>query len=229
MKTTVLLAGLVLWGIVTAGCSASAPREETPQMAKAKASYALKGDQVEGCECASVCPCVFAHDVTFNDCRGTAVWHIREGHYGSIGLNGITFAVVLTKAGKNMQKSTGKWEGVIYISNNANADQKNAIGDILNSNWGKIFSRVEVRTEPIEFVQDGEKHEVRIGTLASLRSVPLPGAGGKAPTIDHATFSLIPVLHCATTTENTYDDGAGTQWDFKGRNSFFGPFDYRAE
>jgi hypothetical protein len=224
-RLTKIGAALVLG--LAAGCAAGGP--EVHPMAKAKAPYQLKGEQVEGCECSSVCPCVFAHDVTFNDCRGTMAWHIKEGHYGATDLSGLNFAVVLTKSGKNVPKTMGKWEGVIYVSSNASADQKAGIVDVLSTNWGKAFAKVEVKSEPITFVQSGEKFEVKIGKLSSLKTEPLAGAGGQAPTIDHASFSLIPVLHCATTTENTYDDGSGVKWDFKDRNSFFGPFDYRGE
>ncbi len=211
---------LAALGFVTAGCAGGGHSEAPKPMAKAKAPYMLKGDQVEGCECASVCPCVFAHDVTFADCRGTMAWHIKEGTYGSTDLSGINFALVLTKSGKNVPKTMGAWEGVIYVSSNATADQKAGVVDFLSTNWGKAFSKIDVRSEPIDFKSEGEKHEVKIGKIAVLKTIPL---------IEHATFSLIPVLHCATTTENTYDDGKGTKWDFKERNSFFGPFDYRGE
>jgi hypothetical protein len=221
--------GMALALALSAGCAAGAPAAPAaPPMAKAKAPYELKGEQVEGCECSSVCPCVFAHDVTFNDCRGTMAWHISEGHYGATNLAGINFALVLTKSGKNVPKTMGKWEGIIYVSNNATADQKAGVVDVLSTNWGKAFSKIEVKSEPITFTQAGEKFDVKIGKISSLKTEPLAGAGGKAPTIEHATFSLIPVLHCATTTENTYDDGVA-KWDFKERNSFFGPFDYRGE
>ena len=215
---------------VAAGCAAGGGHEQAPSMAKAKAPYLLKGQQVEGCECNSVCPCIFAHDVTFADCRATMVWHIQEGHYGRADLAGISFAIVITKAGKNVPKTMGTWEGLIYVSSNASAEQKAGVVDVLSSNWGKAFAKIDVRSEPISFSRkEGDTYEVKIGKVATLKTQPLPGAGGKAPTIEHATFSLIPVIHCATTTENTYDDGAGTKWDFKDRNSFFGPFEYRGE
>jgi hypothetical protein len=225
---SVVLSGAL--GLAVAGCASSEHHEHAMAMAKAKESYVLKGDQVEGCECMSVCPCVFAHDVTFNDCRGIMAWHVKEGHYGSTDLAGINFAVVLTKSGKNVPKAMGTWEGVIYVSSNATADQKKAVVDVLSTNWGKAFSKVDVKSEAIDFSKsEGDKFEVRIGKSYTLKTEPLHGAGGKAPTIQHATFSLIPVLHCATTSVNTYDDGAGTKWDFKERNSFYGPYEYRGE
>jgi len=229
MKTTKSMLTVMALGFAAAGCAGSGRSEHTKTMAKAKSPYVLKGEQVEGCECASVCLCVFSNDVTFSDCRGTMVWHVNEGRYGGIDLGGVSFALALLKSGKNVVKTMGAWEGVIYVSATATAEQKDAVVDFLSSNWGKAFSKISVKSEPIDFKRDGEKYDVRIGKVAALKTSPLQGAGGKAPTITHASFSLIPELHCATTVQNTYDDGAGTKWDFKDRNSFYGPFDYRGE
>jgi len=229
MRQILILGILTMLGLAAPGCAGAPPQDAPKPMAKAKSPYEIKGDQVEGCECMSVCPCVFSHDVSFNDCRGTMVWNIGEGHYGATNLAGIRFAVALLKSGKNVPATMGKWEGVIFVSSNATPDQKSAVIDILSANWGKAFAKVYVRSESIDFKKDGEKFEVHIGNVASLKTVPLPGAGGQAPVIQHPSFSLIPELHCATTGENTYNDGAGVSWDFKDRNSFFGPFDYRGE
>jgi len=229
MKAFRRMAVLGILAIVASGCAAGGGHDPAPAMAKAKSPYTMTGDYVEGCECDSVCPCVFAHDVTFNDCRATVAWRIREGRYGSTDLSGINFALALTKSGKNVPKTMGAWEGVIFVSSNASAAQKNAVVDILSSNWGKAFAKVDVRSESVEFRKEGERNDVRIGKIASMKTTPLQGSGGKPPTITNATFSLVPVMYCATTTENSYDDGAGVKWDFKGRNSFFGTFDYHAD
>jgi len=227
MKKLMILGTLAALG-AAAGCATSGHEPAKP-MAKAKSPYEMKGDQVEACECSSVCPCVFANETTFGDCRGVMAFHIREGHYGATDLGGINFVLVLLKAGKNVPKSMGTWEGAIIIGSNATAEQKAGIVDVLSTNWGKAFSKVDVRSEPIDFKKEGEKHEVHVGKIAVVKTAPIQGHDGKATTIEHAAFSLIPVLNCATATENTYDDGKGVKWDFKDRNSFFGPFDYRGE
>jgi hypothetical protein len=228
MNKVLILAAVAALGVAGAGC-ASSGQDAAPAMAKAKSPYSMKGDQVEGCECSSVCPCVFANDATFADCRGIMAYHIQEGRYGTTDLGGINFALVLLKSGRNVPKTMGTWEGVIIVGANASPEQKNGIVDVLSSNWGKAFAKVDVRSEPIDFRKQGENFEVHVGKTAVLKTTPLKGHDGKAPVIEHAAFSLIPVLHCATTTENTYDDGKGLKWDFKERNSFYGSFDYRGE
>jgi len=228
MKRIMAVLGSAVLAVGALRCAAGEHHDHSMAMAKAKAPYVLKGDQVEGCECTSVCPCIFANDVPFGDCRGFVVWHVREGHYGPTDLGGTTFAVALTKSGKNVPKTMGTWEGVIYVGSNASADQKAGIVDFLSTNYGKAFAKVDVRSEAIDFKKDGNKYEVRIGKVGELKTAPLKGADGKVPTIQHAVFGFTPVIHCAISTENTYND-AGVKWDFKDRNSFFGPFEYRAE
>ena len=126
MKTMKSLLVVAAAGLAAAGCAGSGHSDHSMTMAKAKSPYVMKGDQVEGCECESVCPCVFAHDVSFADCRGIMAWHVAEGRYGATDLAGVNFAVFLLKSGKNVVKTMGKWEGMIYVSSNATPDQKAA-------------------------------------------------------------------------------------------------------
>ena len=45
--------------------------------------WKLEGDYFDGCNCKSICPCVFALDPTEGDCKGLAAWHIEKGHFTS--------------------------------------------------------------------------------------------------------------------------------------------------
>jgi len=193
-----------------------------------KGSYAIRGQEVEACECDSVCPCVWAKDNTFGDCRAVMIWQIDSGSSGSTELQGVAFAVVLTKSGKNIIQSMGKWEGTIYVSDKASDEQKNAIVAILSVKWGKAFAKIDVRSAPMELKADGHRREARIGKVAALKMTGLAGAGGQVPSIENPPFALIPKLYCAKADTHTFDDGS-VKWDFSGRNAFYGPFEYRSE
>jgi hypothetical protein len=43
--------------------------------------WKLEGDYFDGCNCKSICPCIFALDPTEGDCKGLAAWHIEKGHF----------------------------------------------------------------------------------------------------------------------------------------------------
>jgi hypothetical protein len=214
------IASFTVLAVVGIGCAHGAGAQDK------KATYALRGQEIEACECESVCPCVWTKDNTFGDCRALMVWQVESGSYGATDLQGMAFAVVLTKSGKNIVQAMGKWEGTIYVSDKASDEQKNAIVAILSGKWGKAFAKIDVRSAPMDLKVDGERREARIGKVASLKMAGLAGLGGKVPTIENPPFTLIPKLFCAKAETHLYDDGA-VKWDFSGRNAFYGPFEYR--
>lgn len=51
--------------------------------------WGVSGDWFDVCKCNIPCPCEFAQPPTFGDCDGVLAYHIRQGHYGEISLNGL--------------------------------------------------------------------------------------------------------------------------------------------
>ena len=54
----------------------------------------VKGDWFDVCNCNIPCPCTFAQPPTFGECDGVLAFHIREGRYGSVRLNGLNLVLV---------------------------------------------------------------------------------------------------------------------------------------
>ncbi|MGH7540163.1 MAG: DUF1326 domain-containing protein, partial [Gemmatimonadota bacterium] len=52
-------------------------------------TWSLKGDWFDVCSCNIPCPCYFAQAPTGGACEGTLVWHVREGMYGDVVLDGL--------------------------------------------------------------------------------------------------------------------------------------------
>lgn len=195
----------------------------------AQESYKVTGTQVEGCECKSVCPCAFQGDATEMECRGLLFWNVAEGRYGKIDLKGVMFAAALTKSGKNIEKALGKWEGILYISDKATKEQMKAVEAIVKDQFGPAFGKLEVKTAPIEIKCAGDHQEAMIGKIGSLKITGIKGANGKITVIENAPSPLVlPMNYCAKADEHTYDDGV-SKWDFKGRNGFWGPFEFKSK
>ena len=55
----------------------------------AVAPWQVTGDWFDVCKCGIPCPCTFAQAPTYGDCEGILAWHIREGHYGDVRLDGL--------------------------------------------------------------------------------------------------------------------------------------------
>jgi hypothetical protein len=51
--------------------------------------WRLAGDWFDICSCDIPCPCEFAQAPTNNACEGMLAWHVREGHYGDVRLDGL--------------------------------------------------------------------------------------------------------------------------------------------
>jgi len=217
---------ITLWaGILAGGALGCAPESS---MGAKSSGWMLRGEEVEGCECESVCPCVWEKDVTFQECRSVLVWRVDRGSYGSTDLSGTVFAVALTRSGKNIIQAMGHWEGTIYVGDRATEVQKKAIVSILSGKWGKAFSKVDVKSAPIEFRKEGDRRSATVGTVAVLKTSGIKGSDGKVPSIENPPFAIIPKLYCAKAETHTFDDGV-TKWDFSGRNAFYGPFEYSGE
>jgi hypothetical protein len=65
-------------------------------------SWHITGDWFDNCSCAVACPCTFAQPPDNGFCEGVLFWHIWNGHYGDINLDGLSFVRV------------GRWEGDLW-------------------------------------------------------------------------------------------------------------------
>jgi hypothetical protein len=57
------------------------------------------GDWFDICSCNIPCPCEFAQAPTNNACAGMLAWHIRQGHYGDVRLDGLNLLGLATFEG----------------------------------------------------------------------------------------------------------------------------------
>jgi hypothetical protein len=71
-------------------------------------SWNLSGSYVETCSCELMCPCnlSFDHGATYDFCRVTLVFNIREGEIDGTQIGGLKVAVI-ADAPKVMPKETG--------------------------------------------------------------------------------------------------------------------------
>src|SRR5262245_18762210 len=65
-------------------------------------SWHIVGDWFDNCSCAVACPCTLAQAPDNGYCESVLFWHIRQGHYGDITLDGLRFLRV------------GRWEGDLW-------------------------------------------------------------------------------------------------------------------
>jgi hypothetical protein len=98
-------------------------------------SWHIVGDWFDNCSCAVPCPCTFAQAPDNGFCESVLFWHVREGHYGDIKLDNLSFVRV------------GRWEGDLwarkatgvaglYIDDHADDGQMEALPAIIGGRAG---------------------------------------------------------------------------------------------
>jgi hypothetical protein len=133
--------------------------------------WALKGSYVETCSCELMCPCnlSFAHGATYDFCRVTLVFNIREGAVDGTDLAG-SKAVLIADTPKVM--SEGNWRVGLFVNDDATDAQFDKLAQVFSGQLGGpmvglaplIGEMSGVERAAIEVEDDGLRHSVRVGT-----------------------------------------------------------------
>ncbi|WP_127126982.1 DUF1326 domain-containing protein [Georgenia sp. SYP-B2076] len=96
--------------------------------------WALTGDWFDVCSCDVPCPCTFAQPPSRNRCEGVLAWHVREGHYGDVALDGLNLIAVSAFEGNI-------WAGAkcamgMYVDERADEAQRDAMLTIFGGRAG---------------------------------------------------------------------------------------------
>jgi hypothetical protein len=133
-------------------------------------SWNLKGSYVETCSCELMCPCnlSFDHGATYDFCRVTLVFDIREGEIEATDIGGLK-VVAIADTPKVM--SEGNWRLGIFVDAQANDEQAEKLVQVFSGQLGGPMEAVAslvgemlgAEREPIEVQHDGLRHSVRVG------------------------------------------------------------------
>ena len=146
-----------------------------------KTPWRIVADETGTCNCAWGCPCQFNALPTHGRCEAVVAVRIREGHYGSTMLDGVTFANAFWWPGAVHE---GNGIARLAIDERATAEQRDAILKITSGKEGcaffEIFASV-VSTVldpifvPIELDSDRDKRVARLKVpgLGEFRAEPI--------------------------------------------------------
>src|SRR4051812_10953651 len=81
------------------------------------------GDWFDTCKCNVPCPCSFAQLPTHGDCDGILAWHIREGRYGDVRLDGLNVLMVASFVGNIWAEHTDTYAAV-FVDERADDPQR---------------------------------------------------------------------------------------------------------
>ncbi|GAB2574147.1 DUF1326 domain-containing protein [Streptomyces capparidis] len=202
----------------------------------------LVGDWFDACKCAIPCPCTFAQPPTEGDCDGVLVWHIREGHYGDVRLDGLNVVMLASFTGNVWAGEHSDAYAAVFLDARADDAQRAALGAVFGGaagGWPQRFGEMfgarmrGVETAPItvEVGADLESWSVEIPGRVTARVEALTGPTtrrGARVRVHDAPGSEVGPGQVATWGRAALNraDAFGFAWDRSGRSSKHFPFDW---
>jgi hypothetical protein len=133
-------------------------------------AWSLKGSYVETCSCELMCPCnlSFDHGATYDFCRVTLAFNIREGDVDGTDIGGCK-VVLIADTPKVMTE--GNWKVGVFVDDQASEEQADKLVQVFSGQLGGPMAALApligemrgVERAPIEFGGDGLTHTLRVG------------------------------------------------------------------
>ena len=98
-------------------------------------SWRLTGDWFDVCRCRVPCGCTFAQAPDDGQCDGILAWHVREGSYGDVELDGLNVVAVGSFEG-NVWAGEAKPAMGFFIDERADERQRKALQAIFGGEAG---------------------------------------------------------------------------------------------
>ncbi len=194
--------------------------------------WELKGGYFETCNCEAACPCVFTSPPTHGDCTALIAWHIEQGKYGDIALDGLNAALAVHAPGTMVET---KWTAAAYFDERADEAQTQALHTIFSGQAGGhpavlasfVGKMLGAKTVPMHYRSDGKKSSLTIPEIADAEIELLEGQGGGPITIAGHPLCIAPgepakVARSKHFRLTDYD----WKWKLSGRTGFVSPFAY---
>jgi hypothetical protein len=197
--------------------------------------WKLDGTYFETCNCDLACPCVFLSAPTTGECTVLIAWHINQGSFGDVTLDGLNVALAVYSPGHMLQV---EWKVALYLDETADQSQTEALTKIFAGQAGghpaklgaHIGEVLGVKSVAIDYQENGKKRSMKIADIADAEIEAVEGQGGANITIENHPLCIAPGYPAvaAKSSKLNYQDH-GLQWDISEKNGFFSPFTYQAD
>jgi len=193
----------------------------------------VKGTLLISCNCDYGCPCNFNALPTQGHCEGQWVWHVEEGNFGDVALDGLTWTVT---ADWPAAIHEGGGRAVCLYDERADDAQRQAIEELVRGGhggpWGVFINTYELeafRPLPIDLHLAGLDSHVKVGDSMELQLAPIknPVTGAEV----HPGAVLPEGLVCKEASFGmslTFKVNDAIEYDHSGKYTAIAPFDYTA-
>ena len=188
------------------------------------AEWHLSGDYFENCKAPPI-----TSRPTEGVCDVALIFHIENGAYDNVVLDGLNVALVVHTPGP---MGEGNWSLGAYIDQRADDKQTDALGAIFTGAAGGpvaqlaplVGKNLGVRKVPITYRIDGKRRSAEIPNILHMAVDPLPTAhpsGEMWANIGHPV-SPDKMAFAVGAPGNAFSDH-GMRWDNSGKNGLYAP------
>jgi hypothetical protein len=202
--------------------------------------WRVSGDWFDVCKCSIPCPCTFAQPPTEGDCEGILAWHIREGHFGDVGLDGLNLVALGVFEGNVW--AGAKVDMALFLDERADEPQREALQTIWSGQaggWPADFAEMIGNMRGLEFARidfdiDDDLGSWRVeipgkvlGQAEALTGPTTPE--GARVQVHNAPGAEVGPGQVATWGKATTDraDAFDFSWQRSGKSSKHFPFDWK--
>jgi len=195
-------------------------------------AYRMHGTYFENCNCDVACPCGasnLAFPATYDRCRVLLAFNVSDGEVDGVDVSGKSVAIL---ADTPKQMTDGGWRVGVFVDAAASDEQREKLLAVFGGEQGGppamfgplMGEMLGVEVAPIEFVDDGRRHSVRIGDAVDIEIEDFAGAQeGSVMTlsgIGHPANSTLVMAHATRSTIKAF----GLELDLAGQNGHSAPF-----
>ena len=194
-------------------------------------NWSLKGDYFENCNCVGLCPCPFGGDPAEGHCDVGFAFHVDEGEFNGIALDGLNFVAVFYTPGR---MPDGSWTSGAYVDNRASPQQRDALGQILSGKhggpserWMSLTTNFKgIKYVPIEYKSHGRTRSVSIPQVMDFNVEGFVQPGQTEPLrVENMGTWRTPPVTIAKGIQSTYVDH-GMSWDNTGKVGHYSRFEW---
>jgi len=195
--------------------------------------WKLSGTYFEACNCDVACPCVFLSAPSTGECTALIGWHIDQGNFGDVVLDGLNVALAVHSPGHMLDV---KWKAALYLDDKADQTQNQALTQIFAGQAGGHPARLGthigevlgVKSVGIDYQANGKRRSIQIADLAEAEIEAIEGQGATEVTVENHPLCIAPGYPAVTAKSKklSFQD-YGLQWQITEKNGFFSPSTYQ--
>jgi hypothetical protein len=195
-------------------------------------SWNVEGTYFENCNCDFACPCTvttFVSPGTEDRCQVILAYHVARGEVDGVDVSGHSVAVV---ADAPAQMISGNWRVGLIIDDKASKGQADKLAGVFSGQMGGpmaglaplIAEILGIERQPIEFRENGHRHNLKIGADIELEVEDFIPQGMSEPTqlvgVGHPSNTTLTVARPTSSRIKAF----GMEFHNSGKSAFSAPY-----